>query len=115
MSEPHSGWQNRCEDEIREIRKHFQRIITTNKCPEAFWDFALEYIIGVRQFVVRRAADNRSPTETITGETPDILEYMDFDFYQFVKYRDATSDWDDPVQLGRWLGIAHEVGSPLTY
>jgi hypothetical protein len=114
-SEPHSGWQNRCEDEIREVCKHFQCIMATNKCPEAFWDFALEYIIGVRQFVVRQAADNRSPIETITGETPNILEYMDFDFYQFVKYRDATSDQDDPVQLGRWLGIAQEVGSPFTY
>jgi hypothetical protein len=26
ITEPHSGWQNRCEDEIREFRKHFQRI-----------------------------------------------------------------------------------------
>jgi hypothetical protein len=46
-SEPHSGWQNRCKDEIREIRKHYQRIMSLNKCPEAFWDFALEYTIGV--------------------------------------------------------------------
>jgi hypothetical protein len=65
--------------------------------------------------VVRRAADDRPPIETVTGETPDISEYMDFDFYQFVKYRDAKMDCDDPVQFGRWLGIAHEVGSPMTY
>jgi hypothetical protein len=53
--------------------------------------------------------------ETVTGETPDISEYMDFDFYQFIKYRDANADRDDPVKLGRWLGIAHEVGTPMTY
>jgi hypothetical protein len=68
-----------------------------NRCPEAFWDFALEYIIWIRQFVTRRAANDRSPIETITGETPDISEYMDFDFYQFIKYRDANSDRDDPI------------------
>jgi hypothetical protein len=34
-TEPHSGWQNRCEDEIREIRKHFQRVMAANRCPEA--------------------------------------------------------------------------------
>jgi hypothetical protein len=63
-----------------------------NKWPEAFWDFALEYIIPIRQLQVRRAAEDRSPMETITGETMDISEFMDFDFYQFVKYRDAKYD-----------------------
>jgi hypothetical protein len=29
-SEPYSGWQNRCEDEIREVRKHFQRVMSTH-------------------------------------------------------------------------------------
>jgi hypothetical protein len=86
-----------------------------NKCPEAFWDFALEYIITIRQFLVRRSAEDRSPMETVTGETMDISEFIDFDFYQFVKYRDAKYDRDEPVQLGRWLGIAHDIGTPMTY
>jgi hypothetical protein len=72
-------------------------------------------IINVRQFLVRRAADERSPIETVTGDTPDISEYMDFDFYEFVKYCDATADRDDPIKLDRWLGIAHEVGTAMTY
>jgi hypothetical protein len=49
-TEPHSGWQNRCETEIREFRKHYQRITSLNKCPEAFWDFAIKYIISVVQY-----------------------------------------------------------------
>jgi hypothetical protein len=89
--------------------------MAANRCPEAFWDFALEYIISIRQFLIRRAADNRSPMETVTGDAPNISEYMDFDFYEFVKYRDATADRDDPIKLGRWLGIAHEVGTAITY
>jgi hypothetical protein len=40
---------------------------------------------------------------------------MDFDFYSWIKYRDSTADRDDPVKLGRWLGVAHEVGTALTY
>jgi hypothetical protein len=55
--------------------------MATNRCPEAFWDFALEYIMRIRQFLIRRVADYRSPLETVTGETPDISEFMDFDFY----------------------------------
>jgi Reverse transcriptase (RNA-dependent DNA polymerase) len=114
MTEPHSGWQNRCEDEIREVRKHYARIMALHKCPDAFWDFAIQYVIKLRQLLVRSAASNRSPIETITGETPDTSEYIEFDFYQWVKYREQT-DKDDPIKLGRWLGIAHDVGSSLTY
>jgi hypothetical protein len=89
--------------------------MSVNRCPETFWDFALEYRISIRQFLVRRAADERSPIETVTGDTPDISEYIDFDFYEFVKYRDATADRDDPIKLGQWLGIAHEIRTAMTY
>ena len=86
-----------------------------NRCPEAFWDFALEYVVHLRQILVRKAAGDRSPLEVVTGETPDTSEFMDFDFYQWVRYRDADTDKNDPIKLGRWLGIAHRVGSALTY
>jgi hypothetical protein len=55
-------------------------------------------------------ADDWSPIETITGETLDISEYKDFYFYQF-----TNADRDDPIKLGRWLGIAHEIGTLMTY
>jgi hypothetical protein len=84
MTEPHSGWQNRCEDEIREVRKHFARIMALHRCPDAFWDFGIQYVINLRQLLVRSAASNRSPIETITGDTPDTSEYIEFDFYQWV-------------------------------
>jgi hypothetical protein len=83
--------------------------------PRGFLGLALEYIISIRQFLIRKIADNRSLMETVTGDTPNISEYMDFDVYEFVKYRDATADRDDPIKLGRWLGIAHEVGTAMTY
>jgi hypothetical protein len=59
---------------------------------------------------VRSAPYNRSPIETITGDTPDTSEYIEFDFYQWVKYREQT-DKDNPIQIGQWLGIAHDLGS----
>jgi hypothetical protein len=114
MTEPHSGWQNRCEDEIRELRKHYARIMALHQCPEAFWDFGMEYVLTLRKFLVRNASNGRSPIETVTGDTPDISELLEFDFYQFVKYRNQN-DKDNPIKLGRWLGIAHEVGSALTF
>ena len=114
-TEPYSGWQNRCEDEIREFKRHQQRIMSLHKCPEVFWDFAWEYTRDIRQFLVREASGGRSPTEVITGDTGDTSEYMDFDFCQWIMYRDVKSFPASPRKLGRWLGIAHKVGSPLTY
>ena len=40
---------------------------------------------------------------------------MDFDFYQWILYRDKAGYPNDPVKVGRWLGISHHVGSPLTF
>jgi hypothetical protein len=48
VTEAHSGWQNRCEAEIREFRKHYQRIVSLHKCPEVFWDFVYEYLFKLR-------------------------------------------------------------------
>ena len=115
QTEPYSGWQNRCEDEIREVKKHYNRIMMINKCPSAFWDFGWEYTVEMRKRLSRRAAGERPPGETISGETQDISEFMDFDFYQWVIYRDKAGYPNEPINVGRWLGISHQVGSPMTY
>ena len=87
-----------------------------HKCPDAFWDFAWIYTRDIRKSMVRNSTNDRPPCETIGDGRPiDISEFMDFDFYQWVKYRDHVSYPEQPVKLGRWLGIAYEVGSDMTY
>jgi hypothetical protein len=84
-TEPQSGWQNKCESELREFRKHFQRIMMLNKCPETFWDFALEYIIPIWQSVVWRAAKDRSPMDTATGNTMDIHNFSNIETLSMIE------------------------------
>ena len=86
-----------------------------NKCPEAFWDFAWMYTLDVRKFLVREASKGRPPKEIITHSPVDVSEYIDFDFYGWVKYLDEVKYPENPKKLGRWLGVAHKVGSPMTY
>ena len=57
-------------------------------------------------------ADGRTPLEKVTGDTPDISEYLDFDFYDPVWYLHETGE--EP-QIGRWLGIAHRTGGAMCY
>jgi hypothetical protein len=53
----------------------------------------------------------------VTGETPDISEWIDFEFYDRVWFYDHKKIEMDSngKRLARWLGIAHRVGSDLCY
>ena len=51
--------------------------------------------------------------EQVTGETPDISEYLDFGFYDWVWYKDNAGLGDNCI--GRWLGVAHRVGNLMSY
>jgi hypothetical protein len=50
----------------------------------------------------------------VTEETPDISEYVDFDFYNWVWYWD-TPDKDNSPNIGRWLGPSHQIGAAMCY
>jgi len=51
--------------------------------------------------------------EFITGETPDISEYLDFGFYDRVWFKDDAGIGE--TKLGRFLGVSHQVGSLMSY
>lgn len=89
-TEPYSGWQNRAEIEIGELRRHFRRIMHQHRVPEELWDFALEYTSRLRLYMSRINLDGRSAWETLTGDTPDISEYKEFTFTNFATYMTKT-------------------------
>jgi hypothetical protein len=55
--------------------------------------------------------------EEVKGETIDISEWLNFEFYDYVWYWDEKKmDMTQAQRLiGRWLGIAHQIGSNMTY
>jgi hypothetical protein len=57
--------------------------------------------------------DGRMPMEEVTGETPDISEYLDFTFYDWVWYKDNAGVGDN--MFGRWLGVSHRIGNLMSY
>jgi hypothetical protein len=59
--------------------------------------------------------DNRTPHEVLTGNTPDISDLLDFEFYQWIKYYDPAPFPEQREKLGRWLGPAHGIGQALCY
>ena len=58
-------------------------------------------------------AEGRTPIEIITGDTPDISESLDYEFYDWVLYRSNAGLGE--VELARWLGVSHRVGRLTSY
>ena len=53
----------------------------------------------------------------LLGDTPDILELFDFEFYQLGQHMDNLEVKFPQLKtkLGQWLGIATSVGQALCY
>jgi hypothetical protein len=113
QTEPYSPWQNKAEGQIREVRRRWRLLRQLKKVPARLWDYAMVHITKLMNFTAR-GKNGRTGREEITGETPDISEYTDFDFYDWVWYWD-TPDRDNSPKVGRWLGPSHRIGAAMCY
>jgi hypothetical protein len=89
QTKPYSPWQNRAEDQIREVWRQWRLLRQRRNVPTRLWDYAMVHITKLMNFTAR-GRNGRMGHEEITGDTPDISEYVDFDFYDWVWY------WDSP-------------------
>jgi hypothetical protein len=55
----------------------------------------------------------RTPLESLTGETPDISEYLDFGFYDLVWFKEDAGIGE--IKIGRFLDVSHSVGTLMSY
>ena len=106
---------HRAEQEIGILKTRWKNRMAAKGVPSRLWDYGLVYESEILSRI-SRAPNERSDIEQITGETPDISEWLDFSFYDLVWYHMASNDTStDPRQLGQWLGISHRIGSALCY
>jgi hypothetical protein len=115
ISEPDRQQQNPAEGVIREARKKWFRIMVKKQVPKRLWDYGLKWVCQVMQRTSNTvfSLDGRTPIEEVTGETPDISEYLDFGFYEFVWFKENAGLGEN--QLGRWLGVSHRIGNAMSY
>ena len=59
----------------------------------------------------------RTPYEHVTGDTPDISEWIEHSWYDLILYKDSNKHFPSKCgeQVGRWLGVSHRVGQALCY
>jgi hypothetical protein len=116
VTEPYSPWQNRAESAVLAIKMGIRRKMYATKAPKRLWDFCGKWVSEIRNLTAHPipALQNRVPDEHVSQETPDISEYIDFDWYDYCYYLDHPKSDARPM-VGRWLGVAHNVGSAMCY
>jgi hypothetical protein len=112
-SEPYTQQQNEAETAIRELKKRWKHKMVTKGIHRRLWDFGCIHQSEI-MCCIASSRDGRTGIEWITGEIPDISEWLDFDMYDLVWFWDNPNAENNP-RLGRWLGVAHRIGSDWCY
>jgi hypothetical protein len=106
---------HKAEREIGILKERWQRRMTRKRVHNRVWDYGLVYESEI-MCRLSRGYDGRTGYEKLTGNTPDISEWLDFEFYDLVWYHADPRETDKASrQLGKWLGISHRVGSDMCY
>jgi hypothetical protein len=69
--------------------------------------------MGFLYFVNHRSKEQDCKTfaaTVLTGNTPDISEFLEYKWYQPVWYYEPTAFPEQRKHLARWIGVAHRVG-----
>ena len=73
--------QNHSADcEIGELKKRYRQKMLRKKLPKRVWDYGFVHQAEVLSRIYR-GMTRRTGIEEVTGKTPDISEWLEFDFY----------------------------------
>ena len=110
VSEPNRPQQNQAESIIREVKKRWFRQMTKRRVPKWLWDYGIVWVCKTMSLTANSsfALEGRTPIEQVTGKTPDISEYLDFGFYDWVWYKDIAGVGPvSHIELGAWCHIGY--------
>jgi hypothetical protein len=113
QTEHNTPWSNAAENGVRELKKALARQILKKHSPKCLWDDAVE----LQAHILSHTAGNQfglngeTPETMLSGETANISEFAEFDWYNWIKFRDTKVPYpQDKLVLGRHLGPIADVG-----
>ena len=76
--------------------------------PKRLWDYGIVWACEIMCLTLNSSfsLEGWTPMEQIMGETPDISEYLDFGFYDWVWYKDNTGLGDKLYWALAWCGTS---------
>ena len=77
---------NIAEGVIRELKRHYRRVMLETAAPEVLWDYCLEWCALVRSHTALNIPklNGRTPATMMTGDTSDISFLAEFGWYDWV-------------------------------
>ena len=115
ITEPYWPQQNQAETVIHEVKKHWFHQMVKRNVLKQLWDYGIVWACEFMSLMSNSSfnLEGRTPMEQLAWETPDISEYLDFGFYDWVWCKDNAGLGENCV--GCWLGVAHRVGNLMSY
>ena len=115
---------NLTESVIRELKRHYRRVMIETGAPEVLWDYCLEHCALIRSHTALNIhqLNGRTPATMMTGDTSDISFIAEFGWYDWVWYvdepgRPSQDGTGQPSmqrkRLGRYLGPSINVGDAM--
>ena len=107
--------QNSCEGVIIEVRRKWFRTMIRNQVPRRLRDYGMQWVCKTMKQTSTQAGvlAGFTPIESVTGQTVDILEYLDSGFYDRVWYHENAGLGERLHE--RWLGVSHRMRSLIIY
>ena len=86
------------------MRRKWFRTMIRKRVTRKLWDYGMRWVCEIMQRTSTQAGGFNvcTPIESVTGETADISEYLDFGFYDRVWYHENAGLGER--LHGRWLG-----------
>ena len=87
------------------------------RVPKEFWNYGMKWVLEISSLthitVGTRGLDGYIPLAQVTGNSPNISEYLNFGFYDTVWFKNNAGS--SPFEPGQWLGVAHRTGRLLCH
>ena len=92
-------------------------MLRQTRASKCSWDYVAIYVSEIRSCMAHQLykLHGRTPYEIVAGDTPNITEWLEYDFYQPVWFYSPAVFPVEKQLLRRWLGVAHRVGQALCY
>ena len=117
-SEPHQQNQNPAERRIQDIKKHTNMLLDRTGSPAATWLLCMLYVIDLHNHLASSNHKHQiTPIQKAFGYVPDISKFLQFHWWQRVLYRTDNVSFPSTTYegIGRFVGIANNIGDLLTY
>ena len=116
QTEPHSPWENAAELVIRELKCSSGQKALQKRSPTTLWDHCieLESILRSNTAVFHPELNGQVPEKIMTGQTADISNLAEYEWYDWVVYWKKTADYPESKECyGRWMGPAIDIGCSI--